>query len=256
MRSALELPDDVLAARLLTMIRESGVKFRSAEAFQKNGWDSGPAPRFAKFWSVKAGEVVVSRDQFLWDLRETLLRDEALACCCVLLHRRARPYPVRWIGGMETAAIPIVAGILMVNQVLGGPPLNGFYIRKARKADGLCRLLEGPRPPREERVLLVDDILNKGVSKKKLVAYCANNGLIPSALLVVVNAQRQGGARLFAPVCPVESLYTRQDVLGRHRPDDDKNAFQVGQAPRPANDGNQLLRKIHEPLREEPSPWR
>jgi orotate phosphoribosyltransferase len=225
--SVLQLPDEVLAGRLLTRIRESGVKFRSPQAFQKCGWGAEPAPRIAKFWSVKDGDVVVSRDQFLWDLREPLLCDDALACCCVLLHRRAQPYPVRWIGGIETAAIPLVAGILLVNQLVGGPPLNGFYIRKARKADGLRRLLEGPRPPRGEPVLLVDDILNKGIAKRSLVAYCTDNDLLPSALLVVVNAERKRGADLFAPVCPVESLFMRRDVLGQHGSDDDARSLQV-----------------------------
>ncbi|HEY1920836.1 MAG TPA: hypothetical protein VGH27_35145 [Streptosporangiaceae bacterium] len=211
--SILELPDDVLQARLKEMIRESGVKFRSRASFAKSGWRDGPTPAFATFWRLGDGEVVPSKDDLIWDLRDTLLRDEALAYCCVLLYRRALPYGVRWVGGMETAAIPIVAGLLAVNRACGGPPLNGFYIRKSRKQDGLRRLLEGPRPPGGERVLLVDDILNKGISKRPLIDYCTNNELIPAALLVAVDTGRRG-AELFAPVCPVESIFTRRDVLG------------------------------------------
>jgi orotate phosphoribosyltransferase len=210
----LALPDDVLRARLLAFIRASGVKFRSPEAFQQVGWRDGPAPVFAKFWTLSAGTVTPSTDRMLWDLREPLLRDEALILCCTLMQRLARPYGARWIGGMETAAIPIIAGLLAVNRACGGPPLNGFYVRKTRKPDGLRRLLEGPRPPWGERVLLVDDLLNKGISKKPLLDYCAHNGLTPSALLVVVNTERRG-ADLFRPVCPVEALFTRREVLGR-----------------------------------------
>jgi orotate phosphoribosyltransferase len=213
--SILALPDDVIRARLLTLIRESGVKFRSRDAFEQSGWGGEPPPVFAKSWKISDAKVVPSSDKLLWDLREPLLRDEALVYCCALLHRLARPYAVRWIGGMETAAIPIIAGMLAVNRACGDPPLNGFYIRKARKPDGLRRLLEGPRPPWGERVLLIDDILNKGISKKSLFSYCANNGLVATALLIVVNTERQG-ADLFRPVCPVESLFTRRDVLGKH----------------------------------------
>jgi orotate phosphoribosyltransferase len=214
LHSVLALPDEVLRARLMTLIRESGIKFRSRETFEQAGWRGEPAPVFAKFWTSRTGSVTPSHDKLIWDLREPLLRDEALLYCCVLLHRLAQPYAVRWIGGMETAAIPVVAGMLVVNRACGGPPLNGFYIRKERKPDGLRRLLEGPRPPWGERVLLVDDILNKGVSKKPLVSYCAHNGLTPSALLVVVNTE-QRGAGFFRPICPVESLFTRRDLLGR-----------------------------------------
>src|SRR5262249_10593714 len=52
----------------------------------------------------------------------------------------------------------------------------------------------------------------KGISKKRLLNYCENNGLAPCGLLVVVDTERQG-AELFAPICPIESILTRRDVL-------------------------------------------
>jgi orotate phosphoribosyltransferase len=210
--SLMDSSDDFVRGLLIRIIRESGVKFSSPASFENDGWPGGPTPKFAKFWTIEGTAVVPSRDPFIWDLREPLLQDLALACCCVLLYRRSRKYAVRWIGGIETAAIPLVAGMLAVSLAHGGPPLNGFYLRKRRKTDGLRRLLEGPPPPRGERVLLVDDILNKGISKKTLLNYCVRNGLTPSGLLVVVDTERQG-AELFAPICPVESVFTRCDVL-------------------------------------------
>src|ERR1700733_8373144 len=117
--SLLGLPDELISDRLVGFIRQSGVKFRSREPFEACGWPEGPTPRFAKFWKIKAGAVVPSHDRLIWDLREPLLMDAALACCCVLLHRRAQRYGVRWIGGMETAAIPLVAGVLAVNRACG-----------------------------------------------------------------------------------------------------------------------------------------
>ena len=210
--SLLDSSDDFVKGLLIRMIRESGVKFSSPASFENHGWPGGPAPKLAKFWTVEGTAVVPSRDPFIWDLREPLLQDLALACCCVLLYRRSKNYAVRWIGGIETAAIPLVAGMLAVGLAHGGPPLNGFYVRKKRKIDGLRRLLEGPPPPRGERVLLVDDILNKGISKKRLLNYCVRNGLTPAGLLVVIDTERQG-AELFASICPVESIFTRRDVL-------------------------------------------
>jgi orotate phosphoribosyltransferase len=214
LQALLDLADAALERRLLELIRQSGVKFRSRAAFQKIGWKNGPEPIIAKFWKREGSSLVPSSDELLWDLRAPLLGDEALACCCVLLWRRSRKYGVAWVGGMETAAIPIVAGLLAVNRAAGGPPLNGFYLRKKRKADGLRRLLEGVSPPRGASVLLVDDILNKGISKRPLVAYCRDNGLKPAALLVAVDTERKG-RELFARVCPVEAVFTRAHVLGR-----------------------------------------
>lgn len=210
--SLLGSSDDFVKQLLVRFIRESGVKFSSPASFQKDGWPGGPTPKFANFWTVEGTAVVPSRDPFIWDLREPLLHDLALACCCVLLYRRSLKYAVRWIGGIETAAIPLVAGMLAVGLAQGGPPLNGFYLRKKRKTDGLRRLLEGPPPPRGERVLLIDDILNKGISKKPLLNYCASNGLVPCGLLVAVDTERHG-TELFAPICPVESILSRRVVL-------------------------------------------
>jgi len=163
--SLLDSSDDFVKELLIRFIRESGVKFNSPASFENDGWPGGPTPKFAKFWKVEGTAVVPSRDAFIWDLREPLLQDLALACCCVLLYRRSRKYAVRWIGGIETAAIPLVAGMRAVGLAHGGPPLNGFYLRKKRKTDGLRRLLEGPPPPRGERVLLIDDILNRAFQK-------------------------------------------------------------------------------------------
>jgi orotate phosphoribosyltransferase len=213
LQALLALSDAALEHRLLAFVRASGVKFRSRAAFERIGWKSRPDPKFGKFWTTRSGSLVRSPDALLWDLREPLLQDEALCCCCILLWRRACKYGARWIGGVETAAIPMVAGILAVNRASGGASMNGFYLRKKRKRDGLRRRLEGVPPPRGSRVLLVDDILNKGVSKKSLLDYCRANHLHPAALLVVVDTQSTGGA-LFSRICPVEAIFTRREVLG------------------------------------------
>src|SRR5277367_6178472 len=104
LQALLDLADAALERRLMELIRESGVKFRSRAAFQKIGWKSGPEPIIAKFWKRSESSLVPSSDELLWDLRAPLLGDEALACCCVLLWRRSRKYGVPWVGGMETAA--------------------------------------------------------------------------------------------------------------------------------------------------------
>jgi orotate phosphoribosyltransferase/AMMECR1 domain-containing protein len=216
LQQLLAVPDDVLERRVIELIRKSGVKFRSQEEFRKIGWQEGPAPMYAKFVRREGGRAVPSPEPLLWDLRAPLLQDEMLSCCCVLLWRRSRIYDAQWIGGVESAAIPIVAGMLAVNRAAGGPPLNGFYLRKKRKPDGLRRLLEGVRPPHGTRVLLIDDILNKGISKKRLLTYCNRNSLKPEALLVVIDTHG-AGHELFRSICPIEALFVRRDVLSDFR---------------------------------------
>jgi orotate phosphoribosyltransferase len=208
----LGLDDEVLRHRLLGMLRRTGVKVRSHAVLQALRWPPKQRPRVATFWKLENSVAVPSTDNLFWDLREPLMEDDALTYCSILLYRRVRKYGVNWIGGVETAAIPITSSILTINRICGGPQLKGFYLRKERKPDGLRRILEGPSPPRGERVLLVDDLLNKGISKRRLVSYCLRNGLKPVGLLVVVNTERIGN-QLFQGVCPVECLYTRSEIL-------------------------------------------
>lgn len=65
------------------------------------------------------------------------------------------------VGGMETAGIPLVSAIVM-KSVERGTPVNGFYIRKSRKREGLLKRIEGTLT--DHPVILVDDLMNSGGS--------------------------------------------------------------------------------------------
>lgn len=72
-----------------------------------------------------------------------------------------RPFQV---GGMEVAAIPLVAAILM-KSVARGTPVNGFIIRKERKTYGAGNIIEGVLT--DDPIIIVDDVLNSGSSLEK-----------------------------------------------------------------------------------------
>ena len=68
------------------------------------------------------------------------------------------------VGGMETAAISLVAAIAM-KSVSRGTPINTFIVRKERKTYGAGQLLEGILS--DDPIVIVDDILNSGRSLEK-----------------------------------------------------------------------------------------
>jgi outer membrane protein assembly factor BamB/adenine/guanine phosphoribosyltransferase-like PRPP-binding protein len=114
---------------------------------------------------TKDMEKIVSLDgtetEWLFDFRRILLKPDVLdAVSDVFLERFEHKFPLQ-IGGIEVAAIPLITGLVMGLHERG-KTVNGFFIRKSRKKTGLLRMVEGAIT--EEKIILVDDILNTGKS--------------------------------------------------------------------------------------------
>ncbi len=129
--------------------------------------------RYLKLKKIISSEVFITKDkekmvsrkgvgtQWLFDFRRVLLKPDVLKVVSdIFLGRFGRKLPLQ-IGGIEVAAIPLIAGLVVALHERG-KTVNGFFIRKSRKKDGLMRMIEGTIT--EEKIILVDDILNTGKS--------------------------------------------------------------------------------------------
>lgn len=85
------------------------------------------------------------------------------------------------IGGMETGAIPLIAGLSLLAP--SSKKVNAFYIRKSRKKSDLANLIEG-NIRTGVPIVLVDDILNRGVTIRKQIAILEERGHRVSAVFV------------------------------------------------------------------------
>lgn len=98
---------------------------------------------------------------WLFDFRAVMLQPEILnAYCEVFYERYQSKYPFQ-VCGLEVAAIPFVAALVMKFHEKK-KPINGFFIRKSRKKSGLLKMVEGKIT--DDPVILVDDIVNSGLS--------------------------------------------------------------------------------------------
>ena len=103
---------------------------------------------------------------WLFDFRAIMLEPKWLNTYAeIFWEKHAHLYPFQ-VGGMETAAIPLVAAIVM-KSVERGTPVNGFFIRKSRKREGLMKVIEGTLT--NDPVILVDDLINSGGSFLKQI---------------------------------------------------------------------------------------
>ena len=145
---------------------------------------------------VHVGGKITSRNGFdqnwLVDLRAVLMDPEALDEICKAFWEKYSEANHIHIAGMETAAIPLVTGIVLEGRTRG-KSVAGLIIRKERKRTGLGRLIEGQR--RFESVCLVDDILNSGKSAEKARVALKQAGLHVKDMFVVVDYCSTAGQR-------------------------------------------------------------
>ena len=110
-------------------------------------------------------------------------------------------------GGMEVAAIPLLSAILM-KSMARGTPINGFIVRKERKSYGAGNQIEGMVT--DAPIILIDDILNSGVSLEKVRVVLAEVRKKISLVFVLIHYQSVRGnawqARHKMPVIAPYSL--------------------------------------------------
>ncbi len=103
-------------------------------------------------------------NNWLIDMRRVFMDPKLLDAAAELFWRQCGHSLPFQVGGMESAAIPLLSAILMKSQARA-TPVNGFTIRKERKTYGTASSIEGVLT--EEPILLVDDVMNSGRSLEK-----------------------------------------------------------------------------------------
>lgn len=113
----------------------------------------------------KDKEQIISKSQtessWLFDFRRVFLNPHHIDLIAEIFWDTYKDkYPFQ-VCGLEVAAIPLVTAIVM-KSVQKGKPVNGFFIRKSRKKDGLMKMFEGTVT--DDNIIIVDDLINSGKS--------------------------------------------------------------------------------------------
>jgi orotate phosphoribosyltransferase len=127
------------------------------------------------------------------------------------------------VGGLTLGADPIVSNVATASAWRaqarpGAPLLNGFLVRKAEKAHGTGRRIEGFC--REgARVVIVDDVCTTGASTINAIEAAREAGMIVAAVVCIVERQEANGRPAVegaAQGAPFLSLFTANDVRAEH----------------------------------------
>jgi outer membrane protein assembly factor BamB/orotate phosphoribosyltransferase len=148
--------------------------------------------------------AIITRDQhwmvsqtgkeygWLIDLKQIFLLPDALSTIAATFWDRFAPLLPFQVGGMETAAIPLVTAILLEGK-RRGITINGFVVRKERKYHGVGKRIEGRVTG--EPIVVVDDIVNSADSVEKVRAVLEGYGRRIDAAFVVIDYHSPMGQR-------------------------------------------------------------
>ena len=127
------------------------------------------------------------------------------------------------VGGLTMGADPIVSNVATASawraqQQPGAPLLHGFLVRKAEKAHGTGRRIEGFC--REgARVVIVDDVCTTGASTIAAIEAACEAGMIVAAVVCTVEREEANGrpaVESAAGGAPFLRLFSANEVRAEH----------------------------------------
>ena len=178
--------------------------------------------------SFKLGQFKLSSggtSDYYIDCRTTTLHAEGgrLTGHAILELLEANKIEAEAVGGLTMGADPIVSNVATASawraiSAPGAPLLHGFLVRKAEKAHGTGRRIEGFC--REgARVVIVDDVCTTGASTINAIEAAQEAGMTVAAVVCIVEREEANGrpaVESAAKGAPFLRLFTAKDVRAEH----------------------------------------
>lgn len=145
------------------------------------------------------------------DVKKTVLSSDGIMLTGKALFEKIKDDKIDGIGGLTLGADPL-AYTAAYTANLNGKPLNVFIVRKEPKKHGTQRAIEGSLE-KGARVVVVDDVITTGGATVKAIESVLAAGFTVVKAVVLVDRQ-EGGRENIERFCPVESVFTKADLLG------------------------------------------
>ncbi len=178
--------------------------------------------------SFKLGEFKLSSgatSDYYIDCRTTTLHAEGgrLTGHAILELLEANKIDAEAVGGLTMGADPIVSNVATASAWRSTlrpnmPLLHGFLVRKAEKAHGTGRRIEGFYRP-GARVVIVDDVCTTGASTIAAIEAAQEAGMIVAAVVCIVEREEANGRPAVegaAQGAPFLRLFTANEVRAEH----------------------------------------
>ena len=151
---------------------------------------------------------------FYIDVRKVSLSPEGIYLISKLIFNSVKKENITAIGGPTLGADPIVSGVCLLAHK-NKRKLKGFLIRKNPKKHGRQKMIEGQVLTASDRVIIVDDVATSGGSLIKAIEALRQEKVKIAAAAVVVDRQEGARENLSKYNCPLFSIFTKEDFLGK-----------------------------------------
>ena len=172
--------------------------------------------------SFRLGEFTLSsgaKSDYYIDCRTTTLhaRGAELTGRVFLEMIQQQGWHPQAVGGLTMGADPIVVATSVISSQAGAP-IHGFLVRKAEKAHGMGRRVEGFQE-KGARVVIVDDVCTTGGSTIQAIEAAREFGFNITGVACLVERLEAGGrpaVEQAAVPAPFISVFTSNDVKAVH----------------------------------------
>jgi orotate phosphoribosyltransferase len=172
--------------------------------------------------SFRLGEFTLSsggRSDYYIDCRTTTLhaRGAELTGRVFLELIQQQGWKPQAVGGLTMGADPIVVATSIISSQMGAP-IHGFLVRKAEKAHGMGRRVEGFQE-KGARVVIVDDVCTTGSSTIQAIEAAREFGFNVTGVACLVERLEAGGrpaVEQAASPASFISVFTSNDVKAVH----------------------------------------
>jgi orotate phosphoribosyltransferase len=117
------------------------------------------------------------------------------------------------VGGLTMGADPVALATAMTS-VSSARPVQCFAVRKAPKAHGQTKLVEG-NFKKGDTVVVIDDVITRGESTITAINAVLNEGGKVAFVAALVDRQEGGREKIEGMGYPVVSLFKRDDILSK-----------------------------------------
>ena len=189
--------------------------------------DTAPNPREQlqakiKHLSISWGDFTLSsgaKSKYYFDCRLTTLDPEGACLVGALMYdlitaeAQRKDVAVEAVGGLTMGADPISLAVGMTSWMKNpGKQIQVFTVRKAPKAHGQTKLIEGNFRAGMQ-VVVIDDVVTKGDSTLKAIEAVEAAGGIVSFVAVLVDREQGGCDNIREKGYDVVSLFKRSDLI-------------------------------------------